>query len=350
MLWTIPGGRAAERAGACGLEIASAASARPLQCRASMRSLHVHWAPALLLVAGGLLFGLWLGGCAATVGEDDPDPTATLADEGEWWDEGPPADEPDADGGPLDEELGTTTLELSGAPRYQLPFPCGQVWAGQTRTNHSPLRSIDFNRANDIGDPVLAAAAGTVSVVRNEGSTSYGRWIELDHGGGHRTRYAHLSTQEVSVGQRVSQGQRIGTVGSTGGSSGPHLHYEQRQNGVAVSPVFDGSGALFYGTRNYTSKNACGGGTSGGGGSGTATGRVSTSGAALTVRSGPGTGYAAVGSLPNGTRVTIRCQVRGQSVSGTYGTSSLWDHVGTGYVADTYVYTGSDGAVAPTCR
>ncbi len=311
--------------------------------------LHVHWAPALLLVAGGLLLGTWLGGCAVPV-EPDADPSGWLADEGEWWDEGPPADEPSADGGETDPELGTDSYELSGAPRFQLPFPCGQTWAGQTRTNHSPLRSVDFNRANDIGDPVVAAAAGTVTVVRNEGSVSYGRWIELDHGNGYRTRYAHLNSQGVRVGQRVSQGQRIGTVGSTGGSSGPHLHYELRRYGTAIAPVFDGRGAFFYGTRNYTSRNACGGGSTGGGSTGgSATGRISTSGVALNVRSGPGTGYRIVGSVSNGARVTIRCQTTGASVTGTYGTTRIWDHIGTGYVSDAYVYTGSDGRVAPAC-
>lgn len=79
-------------------------------------------------------------------------------------------------------------------------------------------------------------------------------------------------------------------------------------------------------------------------------GRVRTSGAALTVRSGSGTGYRAVGSVSNGQPVRITCQKRGQTVSGTYGTSNLWDYIGTGYVSDAYVLTGSDGQVAPACR
>ncbi|HCN29747.1 MAG TPA: hypothetical protein DIT64_13580, partial [Verrucomicrobiales bacterium] len=111
---------------------------------------------------------------------------------------------------------------------FQLPFPCGQVWMGETRTGHSPQLAVDFNRTNDIGDTVVASAGGTVTRVGNEGNDSYGRWIEIDHGGGYRTRYAHLSKQSVSVGQNVAQGQKIGELGNTGGSSGPHLHYEQR--------------------------------------------------------------------------------------------------------------------------
>jgi uncharacterized protein YraI len=81
-----------------------------------------------------------------------------------------------------------------------------------------------------------------------------------------------------------------------------------------------------------------------------ATGTVHTSAAKLTVRSGPGTGYQAVTSLRRGTKVTISCQTTGTTVRGTYGTSNIWDKVGSGrYVSDAYVYTGSDGRVAPKC-
>ncbi|GGS50994.1 MULTISPECIES: M23 family metallopeptidase [Actinokineospora] len=148
----------------------------------------------------------------------------------------------------------------AAAPAFQLPFPCGQVWSGQTRTNHSPANAIDFNRTNDDGDPVVASAGGRVSRVENTGATSYGRWIEIDHGNGWRSRYAHLSSQRVSVGQSVTRGQTIGNVGSTGGSSGPHLHFEQRLNGVAQKIVFNGVQAYYWGTKNYTSQNCSGGG------------------------------------------------------------------------------------------
>ncbi|MBL8683438.1 MAG: peptidoglycan DD-metalloendopeptidase family protein [Myxococcales bacterium] len=282
-------------------------------------------------------------GCAEVA--EDLDPAGTLGG-ADLSHDGPPAGE-----GAESQPTGQSVDEISSAPRFQLPFPCGQVWAGQTRTNHSPVNSVDFNRTNDLGDAVVAAAGGTITRVGNEGNTSYGRWIEIDHGGGYRTRYAHLSTQEVRVGQRVGGGQRIGTVGSTGGSSGPHLHYEVRLNGVAVRPTFNGVPSLFFGTRNYTSQNACGGGGGGGGGgSAGVVGRVNTSGISLTVRSGPGTNFGAVGSVGDGATVRITCQARGTSVTGTYGTSTLWDFIGTGYVSDAYVSTGSDGQVAPTCR
>jgi len=290
-----------------------------------------------------LVCALALGGCAADQLED-LDPAGTLGPS-EWSDDGPPAG---AAVGSSDEALGTS-VEAVSVPRFEMPFPCGQVWAGQTRTNHSPRNAVDFNRANDDGDRVVASAAGTVTRVGNEGSVSYGRWVEIDHGGGYRTRYAHLSSQAVRVGQRVAAGQALGTVGSTGGSSGPHLHFELIRNGAAVRPVFHGAAALFWGTRNYTSQNGCGGG-GGGGVDASVVGRVNTRGAPLTMRSGPGTGFAAVGSVADGAAVRITCQVRGASVTGTYGTSTLWDRVGAGYVADAYVSTGSDGQVAPTCR
>jgi hypothetical protein len=271
--------------------------------------------------------------------EELSDPAGLLGDD-LWWDEGPPAGEESI------EQVGELTAELdpSLAPAFQLPFPCKQVWAGQTRTNHSPVNSIDFNRADDIGDTVVAAAGGTVSRVANEGATSYGRWVEIDHGGGYRSRYAHLNSQSVSVGQSVSRGQKIGTVGSTGGSSGPHLHYEVRLNGTAIKPVFNGSTALFYGTKNYTSNN-CGAGSGGASFPGT----VNTNGIALTIRSTPSTSGTAVGSVADGASVSITCQKKGSTVTGTYGTTALWDFIGKGYVSDAYVHTGADGQVAPTC-
>lgn len=254
------------------------------------------------------------------------------------------------EGGEDSEERGAQA-EIGAAPNFQLPFPCGQAWLGQTRTKHSPQLAVDFNRSGDEGDTVVAAASGRVSRVENLGNSSYGRWIEINHGNGYTTRYAHLSSQVVRVGQQVVRGQKIGTVGNTGGSYGAHLHYEQRRNGYTQRPVFNGSSAYFWGYKTYTSNN-CGGGGGGGGGDTTsgASGRVDTpSGVPLTIRSGPGTGYAAIGTVADGTRVSIKCQQVGQKVTGTFGTSSLWDKIGTGYVSDAYVYTGVDGRVAPDC-
>jgi hypothetical protein len=265
--------------------------------------------------------------------------------EDEMWDEGPPDGD---DGGDSDAVSSSDALSTSV---FQLPFRCDQVWSGQTRSNHSPVNSVDFNRADDIGDAVVASAGGTISRVDNEGDDSYGRWIEINHGGGYTTRYAHLQSQLVSQGQNVTKGQKIGTVGNTGGSSGPHLHFELRKNGSAIKPIFNGSQALFFGTKSYTSRNCPAGGNGGGNGGGNdgVRGTVNTAGPDLTVRAGAGANTAAVGSVADGAEVRITCQKVGASVTGTYGTSKLWDFIGTGYVADAYVATGSDGRVAPDC-
>lgn len=302
--------------------------------------LSVNWKIVSMVLAAGVA----VGGCLEEPGDVD-DPAALLGDE-PWWDEGPPVSEAEIDP-ELDADLDLgDAIDPALAPSFQLPFPCGQVWAGQTRTNHSPVNSIDFNRTDDIGDPVVAASGGKVTRVANEGAVSYGRWVEIDHGGGYRSRYAHLNSQSVALNQSVSKGQKIGTVGSTGGSSGPHLHYEVRLNGTAIKPVFNGSTALFFGTKNYTSNNSCGGG---GGGAGFA-GTVNTAGPSLTIRATPSTGGTVVGSVADGAKVTITCQKHGSQVTGTYGTTTLWDFIGKGYVSDAYVSTGSDGQIAPTCN
>ncbi|MEO6775568.1 MAG: SH3 domain-containing protein [Kofleriaceae bacterium] len=88
-------------------------------------------------------------------------------------------------------------------------------------------------------------------------------------------------------------------------------------------------------------------GTSNGGGGIAA--RVNISGTTLNLRTAPSLNASIVGSLTNGTYVAISCQKRGSAVSGTYGTSTLWDRVNGGYVSDAYVYTGHNGQIAPTC-
>lgn len=89
--------------------------------------------------------------------------------------------------------------------------------------------------AGDTGDPYVAAAAG--KVVSAGWAGSYGNCIVIDHGNGIMTRYAHSSKLLVSVGQSVSKGQTIGLVGSTGNTTGPHLHFEVIINGDTVNPL-----------------------------------------------------------------------------------------------------------------
>ena len=85
------------------------------------------------------------------------------------------------------------------------------------------------------GTPVHATAAGVVSIAAAEGG--YGTMVEVNHGGGFATRYAHLANASVAAGQRIEVGAVIGHVGSSGRATGPHLHYETRVNGEPVDPV-----------------------------------------------------------------------------------------------------------------
>lgn len=122
---------------------------------------------------------------------------------------------------------------------YEMPFPCGASWTGTTRSSHRPSAlSIDFNRAADSGDLLVAAAAGRVSRVADTGRTSYGRYVIIDHGTGYSTLYAHLQSVWISNGQQVDQGTIVGLVGATGGVSGAHLHFEERLNGTVRHPYF----------------------------------------------------------------------------------------------------------------
>ncbi len=147
----------------------------------------------------------------------------------------------------------------SAAPNFQVPFKCGVTVTAATFSGHSPEYSVDFQKSGITGMPVLAAASGTVTRVADEGSTSYGKWIEVDHGSGWRTRYAHLSAQEVSVGQSVAGGKELGKAGATGGVTGPHLHFEERLNGVVQKAKLNGVAVPYYAHTNFTSKNNCGG-------------------------------------------------------------------------------------------
>ncbi|PXW70682.1 murein DD-endopeptidase MepM/ murein hydrolase activator NlpD [Loktanella sp. PT4BL] len=89
--------------------------------------------------------------------------------------------------------------------------------------------------AGPIGTPIYATADG---VITHAGwSSGYGRLIKIQHDFGIETRYAHLNAMDVRVGQRVSRGERIGAMGNSGRSTGPHLHYEVRVNGNPVNPM-----------------------------------------------------------------------------------------------------------------
>jgi len=98
-------------------------------------------------------------------------------------------------------------------------------------TNH---KGIDL--AAPLNTPVRAAKAGKVTVSKDQ-ATGYGKWIEIQHADGSKTRYGHLNSRDVQVGSQVQAGQVIGKMGSTGTSTGSHLHFEVLdKSGSRVNP------------------------------------------------------------------------------------------------------------------
>jgi murein DD-endopeptidase MepM/ murein hydrolase activator NlpD len=95
-------------------------------------------------------------------------------------------------------------------------------------------RGIDFR--GPIGTPIYATADGIVVTAQYSGG--YGNYVVIDHGYGYETLYAHMSDLSVRAGDRVRRGDLVGELGSTGRSSGPHLHYEVHRNGQAVNPRY----------------------------------------------------------------------------------------------------------------
>ncbi len=89
--------------------------------------------------------------------------------------------------------------------------------------------------AADWGEPVRAAAAGVVTEASYDGG--YGLMVDIDHGNGYATWYAHLSSADVRVGERVLKGQTIGRVGMTGFATGPHVHYQVMHDGTPIDPT-----------------------------------------------------------------------------------------------------------------
>ncbi len=109
--------------------------------------------------------------------------------------------------------------------------------------NHPIYHRYIYHKGIDLGSDrgtlVYSSGDGVVSYVnaRGTGRRGYGKHIVIDHGFGYKTKYAHLHTVSVVEGQQVKRGEIIGTVGSTGGSTGPHLHYEVLYMGNPVNPL-----------------------------------------------------------------------------------------------------------------
>ncbi len=128
---------------------------------------------------------------------------------------------------------GSGTISVWPAPSYTRISSGFGYRDSPTSGASSNHKGVDL--AGPSNSPIVAAGSGTV--VKSYYSSSYGNYVAIDHGGGIVTGYAHMNSRSVSVGQTVSAGQQIGKLGSTGISTGPHLHFEVFVNGSAVNPM-----------------------------------------------------------------------------------------------------------------
>ncbi|MFI5730244.1 M23 family metallopeptidase [Kribbella sp. NPDC051587] len=154
-----------------------------------------------------------------------------------------------------------STMSTLARPLLRVPFRCGENWSGASRSGHSPsYYAVDLNWGSgtaDLGKPVIASDSGTV--VRSAyDAGGYGNYIELAHGDGWHTLYAHLQSRGVAVNDHVAVNQQIGRVGDTGNVTGPHLHYEQIHDGAVVPALFGTSTWVAYpGPATYSRARDC---------------------------------------------------------------------------------------------
>lgn len=132
-----------------------------------------------------------------------------------------------------------TTISTGVAVPSRTPLDSYRMTSSYGMRTHPVLGGLRAHKGLDMaaptGTPVYATADGMVS--KAEWFSGYGNFIAIAHGADLETRFGHLSRYVVSAGQRVRKGDLIGYVGSTGRSTGPHLHYEVRVAGVAVDPT-----------------------------------------------------------------------------------------------------------------
>jgi murein DD-endopeptidase MepM/ murein hydrolase activator NlpD len=135
----------------------------------------------------------------------------------------------------------TGALNAAGNPCGAGPVGSGFIWP----TGNHYLSGNNFwsghpgiDIAAGLGAPVWAASAGTVTIAQGGWNGGYGNVVMIDHNNGYLTVYGHLSQINVVPCETVAPGTSIGLAGSTGNSTGPHLHFEIRQNGVAVDPWY----------------------------------------------------------------------------------------------------------------
>jgi murein DD-endopeptidase MepM/ murein hydrolase activator NlpD len=137
--------------------------------------------------------------------------------------------------GRLEEDLKEYEAVLRERGYTPTIWPVNGKLEGGFGGRRNPFGGLGWDIEADWGVPVVSGASGRVTFVGWQ--NGYGQLVVVDHGGGLTTRYGHLSHIDVDVDQMVSRGQLLGKVGSTGRSTGPHLHYEVRINDQAVNPL-----------------------------------------------------------------------------------------------------------------
>lgn len=139
----------------------------------------------------------------------------------------------------LDDGQTAPTTTASVAIPSRMPLSDPKLTSDYGMRNHPVTGGRRAHKGVDLaaptGTPIYATADGLIGKAQN--FSSYGLYVQIEHGADLQTRYAHMSKLAVAAGQRVKKGDIIGYVGSTGRSTGPHLHYEVRIAGEAVNPV-----------------------------------------------------------------------------------------------------------------
>lgn len=239
-----------------------------------------------------------------------------------------------------------------------LPFATGQTWTLSGGPHgwggsESPYSSIDLAGGDQI---VRAARAGTAY-------TMCQGWIRVIHDRGYSTDYYHLWSNVSVNGAAVAQGAFLGYTGTDvtcgGSASGRHVHFGLRQNNAYVPIADHGIGKWVFvggapyqgGARHGSAWAGPGSGVYNYGVLGFTQGIVDANGGGtLNRRSGPGSGYAVVGSLSDGATVSIACSANGTTHTGRYGATALWNRLTDGsWVSDAFLWTGVNGAVNGWC-
>lgn len=242
----------------------------------------------------------------------------------------------------------------------RLPYTLGQSWQlsggphGWSGSD-SPWSSIDLTG----GDGRVLAAHGGTAYTMCKG------WIRVIHDRGYATDYYHLWNNIDVDGANVDEGSYLGEIGTDvtcgGYADYRHVHFALRQNDEYVPIaghdlgkwVFRDGNDIYEGfaLHGSTRVNVDEGGLYNYGALGLDEGIVDADGGeSVNKRSGPGTGYGVAGEVADGATVTISCSADGTTMTGRWGTTSLWDRFSDGtWVSDAYVRTGRDGPVAGSC-